>query len=60
MATCQLKPRVKVGCCEMHVPCTGTLRPVGLDGPDVVMRCDKCKAVWTMDGKEELNYGKAD
>lgn len=52
METCPLKPRVKVGCCEMHVPCDGTLRPIGLDGPDVVMRCDKCKAVWTMDGKE--------
>lgn len=40
----------------MHVQCTGTLRPVGLDGPDVVMRCDKCWSQFTEDSKEELPW----
>ncbi len=57
METCPLKPRVKVGICEIDAPCNGNLVTYG-SGPDTVLRCVECGAQWTKDGKED--YGKTD
>lgn len=49
---CGQKVMVKSGPFAYLTPCAGRLSDYG-QGPDYMLYCPECGAVWSMDGKEE-------